>query len=104
MRIIISFAVALALAACAITPPTPPAPPATGPVAYNCADGTQLAVTFDGSQARVAVVGGYSMVLPQAQGGPAGDYYTNGRYGLRGTRAQATWEVGRAAPVACRGS
>ncbi len=104
MRLILAFGIALLLAACAITPPAPPPPPATGPVAYNCTNGTQLVVTYDDNQARVAVVGGLSMVLQQAAGGPAGDYYTNGRYGLRGTRAQANWEVGRMAPVACRGS
>jgi hypothetical protein len=73
--------VLLALSACA-TPPPP------------------LMVEADGSQARVAIVGGPSMVLPSA-----GDsYYSNGRYGFRGGGAEAQWEVGRAAPVSCRGS
>jgi membrane-bound inhibitor of C-type lysozyme len=74
-----------------------------GPIVYNCADGTQLEVSFVGNEARIAVVGGYSMVLPNT--GPAdAPYYTNGRYGLRGRGASASWEVGRRAAVACRGS
>jgi hypothetical protein len=60
-------------------------------------------VTFEGNEARVAVVGGYSMVLPSA-GTPEAPYYSNGRYGLRGRGARASWEVGRSAPVECRGS
>lgn len=112
MRVLI-VGLALALAACGTTvspgtsnpifpPPGPePAPvPTTGQVAYQCSDGTQLMVDFQGSQARVAVIGGPSFVLPSA-----GDaYYSNGRYALRGGGAAATWEVGRAAPVSCRGS
>lgn len=105
-----AFIAALALSACASAPPigpgdpgpggTPPPIPVDGPIAYRCNDGTQLMVDLDGPNARVAIVGGPSMVLPNA----GGDYYSNGRYGFRGGGAAAQWEVGRAAPVSCRGS
>ena len=114
--LVLSFAL-LGLAACASTTtasypggPTPPPGgstprplPATGPILYSCADGTQLTVNFTGDSARVAIIGGTSMVLPRA--GDAGvSYYSNGRYGLRGGGTDAQWEVGRMAPVPCRGS
>lgn len=96
---LISTVTLLALSACASPPP--PLPP-NGPIIYSCADGTQLQVTFVGDEARVAIVGGPSMSLPNA-GSPDSPYYSNGRYALRGRGAQANWEVGRAAPTACRG-
>ena len=74
--------------------------PQNGPIAYTCADGTQLMVDVENGSARVAVIGGPSMVLPNAGDG----YYSNGRYGVRGAGANVQWEVGRAAPVSCRGS
>lgn len=95
----------LGLAACAqsvVGPPSGPAPPlpTTGPILYSCADGTQLTVQYRDGQALVAIVGGVSMALPLA----GNAYYSNGRYGLRGSGAQTTWEVGRSAPTVCRGS
>lgn len=107
MRVLVLSALALSVSACAgsgvLGPEPGPAPypvPLTGQIAYSCADGTQLAVDFENNQARVAIVGGPSMVLPNAGDG----YFSNGRYALRGGGAQAQWEVGRAAPVQCRGS
>jgi hypothetical protein len=113
MRLVIAVAALLALSACSTypggTPPapgepgpggTPPPIPLDGPIAYRCSDGTQLMVEANGSQARVAIVGGPSMVLPRSSDG----YYSNGRYGFRGGGASAQWEVGRAAPVSCTGS
>jgi hypothetical protein len=99
MRLLI-LASLLALASCATFEPPPPDVPTSGPVAYTCADGTQLMVDYTNNEARVAIVGGPSMVLPNA----GGDYYSNGRYGIRGAGASAQWEVGRRAPVNCRGS
>jgi hypothetical protein len=103
----------LGLAACAsnpIPPPigpgdpgpgdAPPPIPLDGPIAYRCSDGTQLMVEANGETARVAIVGGPSMVLPNA----GASYYSNGRYGFRGGGANGQWEVGRAAPVNCTGS
>lgn len=110
MRIKLALGALFALAACATPPPpgpgdpgpggTPPPIPLDGPIAYSCANGTQLMVEANGQQARVAIIGGPSMVLPRAGDG----YYSNGRYGFRGGGASAQWEVGRAAPVNCSGS
>ena len=116
MRLLAFAFAALSLTACAssapysgggVLPPQPgpnPTPayptPLTGEIAYACADGSQLVVDYANNQARVAVVGGPSMVLPNA----GANYYSNGRYGLRGGGAEAQWEVGRAAAVQCRGS
>jgi hypothetical protein len=118
MRVLVLGAMLVGLAACAsslppdATPPVvitpgepgpggaPPPIPLNGPIAYTCANGTQLIVEATGAQARVAIVGGPSMVLPSAGEG----YYTNGRYGFRGGGASGQWEVGRSAPVTCTGS
>ncbi len=102
MRIVLLVAM-LGVSACASYPGGPgqtPRPlPTSGPIAYQCADGTQLMVDVNDGQARVAIVGGPSMVLPSA----GEDYYSNGRYGFRGGGAAAQWEIGRRAPIACRG-
>jgi hypothetical protein len=78
MRILV-MAVLLGLAACGTTgggPGSPGSPeypgqqpspvplPANGPIAYTCSDGTQLTVDVEGSHARVAIIGGPSLVLP----------------------------------------
>ena len=100
MRRLALIAAIAALAGCStIIEPPPPDVPTSGPVAYTCEDGTQLMVDFTGDQARVAIIGGPSMVLPNA----GESYYSNGRYGIRGGGASAQWEVGRRAPVNCRG-
>jgi hypothetical protein len=112
MRAALTIALILGLAACSTSPGPAPLPgepgpqggpppiPLNGPIAYRCADGTQLMVEATGNQARVAIVGGPSMVLPNA----GDNYYSNGRYGFRGGGASGQWEVGRAAPVTCSGS
>lgn len=100
MRRLALAAALAALAACATFEPPPPDVPTSGPVAYACDDGTQLMVDFTDGQARVAIIGGPSMVLPSA----GESYYSNGRYAIRGGGASAQWEVGRRAPVNCRGS
>lgn len=104
-----ALATLLAASACVSPPPgpgdpgpggRPPPIPIDGPIAYRCSNGAQLMVDVDAQAARVAIIGGPSMVLPRA-----GDsYYSNGRYGFRGGGDAAQWEVGRAAPVSCRGS
>jgi hypothetical protein len=75
--------------------------PLTGQIAYSCANGAQLAVTYEADEARVAIIGGPSMVLPEA-----GDTqtYTNGRYTLQGGGPSAQWQAQGGAPVTCRGS
>ena len=109
MRVKLALAALLFLAACQTPAPgpgdpgpdgMPPPIPLDGPIAYRCADGTQLMVDMDGPNARVAIIGGPSMVLPRAGEG----YYSNGRYGFRGGGAAGQWEVGRSAPVNCTGS
>jgi hypothetical protein len=109
MRIKLALAALLMLTACSTPVPgpgepgpdgTPPPIPLDGPIAYRCADGTQLMVDVEGDNARVAIIGGPSMVLPRSGDG----YYSNGRYGFRGGGAAGQWEVGRAAPVSCAGS
>jgi hypothetical protein len=110
MRVKLALAALLMLAACATPPPpgpgepgpdgAPPPIPLDGPIAYSCANGTQLMVEADGRQARVAIIGGPSMVLPRA----GENYYSNGRYAFRGGGAAGQWEVGRSAPVSCTGS
>lgn len=110
MRVLLLSALMLGLAACASSTPVgpgdpgpnglPPPIPMDGPIAYRCSDGTQLMVDVDANSARVAIIGGPSMVLPRASDG----YYSNGRYGFRGGGASGQWEVGRAAPVSCSGS
>ena len=109
MRVKLALAALLMLAACQTPAPgpgepgpngAPPPIPLDGPIAYTCANGTQLMVEADGRQARVDIVGGPSMVLPSA----GENYYSNGRYGFRGGGAAGQWEVGRSAPVNCTGS
>lgn len=101
----LALGLSLLVAACeTMGPDAGPAPlPDSGPIIYSCADGTQLEVTFEGDSARVAIVGGRSMVLPNT-GTASAPHYTNGRYGLRGGGRSAEWAIGRAAPTACRGS
>ncbi|MGE0595314.1 MAG: MliC family protein [Hyphomonadaceae bacterium] len=106
---IVALGLALLAAGCAggvLGPEPGPAPipvPLTGQIAYACDNGAQLAVDYENNQARVAIVGGPSMVLPNV-GSAEAPYYSNGRYGLRGGGATAQWEVGRSAPTNCRGS
>jgi hypothetical protein len=96
---VLALATLLTLSACSTLRPPPPLP-TTGPIAYACANGARLMVDFEGDEARVAIVGGPSMVLPRTNAGT----YSNGRYALHGQGASAQWQVGRAAPVGCRGS
>lgn len=92
---------ALMMAACTQTVAPYNGPlPSDGPILYSCDDGTQLTVQLVDGEARVAIVGGRSFTLPSV----GADYYSNGRYAFRGGGRQGTWEVGRMAPVNCRGS
>ena len=108
-RVVIAGAV-LALSACASYEPpgpgdpgpggAPPPIPVDGPIAYRCANGAQLMVDVEGANARVAIIGGPSMVLPRTPGGA----YSNGRYSFSGGGAAAQWQVGAGAAVSCSGS
>lgn len=99
--LILSLGLAFALAACK-TPYKPPLP-VNGPIAYSCADGAQLQVDFVGDEARIAIVGGVSLVLPNT-GPPEAPKYTNGRFTLTGRGASVTWSAHGGAPSPCRGS
>jgi hypothetical protein len=98
---LVILAAALVLAACASFRP-PPALPMHGPILYRCSDGTQLTAEFKANEARVAIVGGYAMVLPHT-GGPDSANYDNGRYGINGGGRQATWRAAGRQPVSCTG-
>lgn len=105
MRTLILAAAALLLSACGTTGGIfnpPPDLPTDGPIAYACANGAQLSVEYENNSARVAIVGGPSMVLPNT-GNAEAPYYYNGRYGLRGSGASATWQTPGGAPTNCRG-
>ena len=104
---ITALAFAALLGACAptIIDSGPPGPyrgplPSDGPILYSCADGSQLTVEFDDNEARVAVVGGRSFILPKV----GADYYSNGRYAFRGGGATGSWEIARRAPIPCDGA
>ncbi len=99
-KIFVCVLAALTLSACSTFRPPPPPLPTTGPIAYACANGAQLMVDFESDEARVAIIGGPSMVLPRTGEGA----YSNGRYALHGQGASTQWQVGRSAPVNCRGS
>ncbi len=109
MRIKLALAALLVLAACAAparksanpAPAGAAADPLDGPIAYSCSNGAQLMVEADGTQARVAIIGGPSMVLPRA-----GDSANHATAAMASAAAapRAQWEVGRAAPVSCSGS
>lgn len=71
---------------------------------FNCDGDLTLNVVFDNdaepNTAVVTIEGQDSITLPIAISG-SGYYYTNGKYGLRGKGDEATWEVGRMAPINC---
>lgn len=91
------------LSSCMSVLPSPPPPlPASGPIIYSCENGTQLQVSFVGDEARIAIVGGLSMSLPNTASDEA-PVYTNGRYALTGRGAAATWRTPNAAATACTG-
>lgn len=70
---------------------------------FDCDNGVVLEVTFDNAKdvAIVSTEGMEPQSLPIGMSG-SGYYYSNGRYGLRGKGDEATWEVGRMAPVNCK--
>lgn len=82
------------LAACASAGPTPT-------VTYVCEDRTELAVQFNPDMARVTLPGGGKVSLPQQIAG-SGIWYSTPQYELRGKGDDATWTVGRRAPVNCK--
>lgn len=99
---VLILAIVFALGACSSLRPTPPLP-TNGPILYNCADGAQLTVEFEADEARVAIIGGYAMVLPRT-GTPEAPSYSNGRFSVSGGGREVTWRAANRAPVTCRGN
>ena len=75
-------------------------PTMNAPVTYICDDGSTLVVRFEPELARVTLPAGEEVVLPQQQAGP-GVWYAGPRHELRGKDREATWTMGRRAPVQC---
>lgn len=111
-KLIIGFAAAAALAACAEK--TPEAPPAVTPAAaetpvasippaptesYSCERGTKLTVKLLGATAEVGVNGEAPVSLPVL--GDEGTTYTNGRQTLMIVQGKVSYAVGRMAAEAC---
>ena len=71
------------------------------PVTFICDDGSTFAVRFEPDLARVSLPGGEEVALPRQQAG-SGIWYAGPRHELRGKGGQATWTIGRRAPVECR--
>jgi ABC-type Fe3+-hydroxamate transport system substrate-binding protein len=103
MRLAILAALIL-LSGCALFRKPAPPLPTEGPIAYSCRDGTQLYVEFKPNEARVAIIGGYTMVLPKTGASGEAPAYSNGRFSLNGGGAAATWQALNRAPTTCRGS
>jgi membrane-bound inhibitor of C-type lysozyme len=96
----VGFFVTSALAAALLTAcAAPPAGPAT--VVYTCDDGNALRVQFEGEAALVTLPDGNTLRLPQ-QPAASGIWYATPQYTLRGKGDDATWTIGRRAPMACR--
>lgn len=100
-----SMAVAIALIAGCAYQSAPDDPGATKPlkVRYACSGGEGLAVEFsvDRASVRVVPVNGTAIVLPSQPAG-SGFRYADARHALRGKGAEATWTIGRRAPLRCR--
>ncbi|MEX6725850.1 MliC family protein [Parapedomonas caeni] len=61
----------------------------------------RLVVAFKDEHAEVTLPDGTRLTLPQ-QRAASGFWYATPRHELRGKGQEATWTVGRAAPLACR--
>lgn len=102
MRTATILVIPLLLAACAAPPrSTHEAPSIHGPVVYSCEDGLTLRVRFTREAAHVTLPSGEEVNLPQ-QPAASGISYGTPQQALRGKGEEATWTVGRRAPVACR--
>ncbi len=98
MRIAALFA-ALALAACQTPCPAPDSEPVIA--TYNCADGSDLMVTFTPNTARVQQEGYVTLDLPARSTG-SGYRYSEGGTELRGRRSETRWTRPGAAETVCR--
>ncbi|MBI1188694.1 MAG: hypothetical protein GC206_15410 [Alphaproteobacteria bacterium] len=105
MRVTVLILAALSpmLSACMSILPSPAPPlPLSGPIIYSCDNGAQLQVSFVENEARIAIVGGVSMTLPNTASAAA-PVYSNGRYALSGRGENASWRTPGAAATACHG-
>lgn len=76
-------------------------------VKYTCDRNTTLSVNFTsttGEESKnIAIINGFGdqAIILANQETKSGFLYSNGRYTLRGKETQASWTVGRMAPVKC---
>ncbi|MGI9316161.1 MAG: MliC family protein [bacterium] len=70
-------------------------------VRYNCERGDSIEVQFSGTDGATVYRGDTVTELSQAPDSP-GDYYTNGKVGIRGKGDEVRLEIGRMAPIQCQ--
>ncbi|MCM0755703.1 MliC family protein [Desulfovibrio aminophilus] len=106
MRILSATCLLLALAVPALAGSQAPGHgPVYGPYAYTCEDGSSFSAVFDNAAGPDGVViltfpDGVTLTLPRAVSG-SGIRYTDGKHEFWGKGDQASWAIGRRAPVSC---
>lgn len=106
MRILSATCLLLALTVPALAGSQAPGHgPVYGPYAYTCEDGSSFSAVFDNAAGPDGVVilifpDGAALTLPRAVSG-SGIRYTDGKHEFWGKGDQASWTIGRRAPVSC---
>lgn len=106
MRSLSAFCLLLLLSAPALAGGEAPGQgPVHGPYAYSCDDGTAFSAVFDHAAGPDGVViltfpDGVALTLPRALSA-SGIRYTDGKHEFWGKGEQASWTIGRRAPVSC---
>ena len=70
-------------------------------ITYSCERGSDLTVIFDGDEARILNPDGSAIVLPARPSG-SGFWYESPTHSLRGQGTEATYTIGRMAPIRCQ--